>query len=808
MTRLALFAVLIAPTLAHCGDSPTFARLTVEPAAAKLDGPRARLQLIVTGLDAQNRPFDLTRTLAPVIDRPEAIAVEGGTVLPRADGPVRITFKHGTLSAETAIAVSNVAAKSPVSFRREIMGVLNVGGCSAGACHGTPSGKNGFKLSLRGFDPAADLVQLTRDRTGRRTNVLAPEQSLLFAKATGATAHDGGARFGRDSFPARLLAEWMAQGMPNDPPTLPAVTRLELLPGSRALQMPATEQQLSAVAYFADGSSADVTELTNYTVSDPSIADVDHAGLLKFKGDGEVAVQARYLETLSTIRLSRLTPNPAFVWPNPPENNFIDKAVFAKLRRLFIAPSELASDAEFFRRASLDIRGSLPTADEARKFLADPAKDKRATAVDRFLADERYADFWALKWADVLRSNRRSIQLKGAIGFRLWLREQFLTNEPFNEVAREILTASGDAREQPAANYFRIARDPLALAETTAQLFLGVRLQCAKCHNHPFERWSQDDYYGFAAFFAETKLRKFTPAKDSPEAVFVARSGRVTQPRTGKVMAPTFLGDGPAKPGRADDRGALADWITKPDNSFFARSVVNRVWYHMTGRGVVEPVDDFRESNPPSNDELLASLAADFVAHKYDLKHLIRTIAASRVYQLSSVPNTSNRDDAKYNSHSLPKLVPAEALLDAISDVTGVPEKFAGLPTGTRAIQLPDGEGAHPFLKAFGQPGREAACECERESDSNVDQALQLMNGPTLNDKLRSPAGRLARMLDVGIDPASLLNEFSLAALGRPATDEERGVMTSYLAKAKDARAAWEDLIWAMLNTREFLYRH
>jgi hypothetical protein len=418
--------------------------------------------------------------------------------------------------------------------------------------------------------------------------------------------------------------------------------------------------------------------------------------------------------------------------------NYVDRFVFAKLKQMSIPPSDLCSDAEFLRRAYLDVCGLLPTREVVERFLADKDPSKRAKLVDQLLERPEFADFWALKWADVFRSNRKTIQLKGAASFQQWLRENVRNNVPFDAMVREMLTANGSTYGNPPANYYRIAKDPQSLAETTAQLFFGVRMQCAKCHNHPFERWTQDDYYSTAAWFARVRLKKDTlnpaanPQTPGAEFVYVSRDGEVSQPRSGKTMQPKFLGGAtPTIPQGKDRREVFSDWLTSTENPFFAKSVANRVWFHLNGKGIVDPVDDFRESNPSCNDELLDALAKDFADHKYDVKHLIRTILNSRTYQLSSQPTDGNRDDAKYFSHAVTKLLTAEQLLDALCDVTGLPEKFQGLPLGTRAIQLPDGEVNHPFLKTFGQPARELACECERESDSNLAQALQLINGPT-----------------------------------------------------------------------------
>jgi hypothetical protein len=650
---------------------------------------------------------------------------------------------------------------------------------------------------------------------GRRTDRLDPDASMIMQKPLGRIPHEGGMRFQASSIPARVIRSWIAEGLRDDPADLPALQTIEVLPGSRVLNDPARWQQLAVLAHFANGAVQDVTRLTVFSSSDPAIASVTNTGLVEFQQSGEVAILCRYLEVLQPIRLTFLESKKGFQWTNPPQNNYVDQHVFAKLKMLSIQASDLCSDQEFVRRAYLDLCGILPTVEETKAFLASGDKDKRAKLVDALLERPEYADFWTLKWADVLRNNRKTVQVKGTHVFQRWLRDRIEKNVPFDQVVRELLTASGSTFTSPAANYYRIARDPQNLAETTAQLFFGIRMQCAKCHNHPFERWTQDDYYSMAAFFVRVKQRKdpaqpgIGPQPDGAEVVYLAHDGEIVQPRTGKTMPPKFMGGplAPVLPGK-DRREALALWLTSGNNPFFAKSVVNRIWFHLTGRGIVDPVDDFRDSNPSANDELLEALARDFVANKFDLKHMIRVIMTSRTYQLSAQSNDFNKDDNKYFSHAVTKLLTAEQLLDALGTVTEMPEKFAGLPLGTRAVQLPDGEVNHPFLKTFGQPGRELACECEREGDSNLAQALQLINGPTVNEKLRNPNNHLAKLLAKKSSDKDMLNDLYLAALSRPPSEVELQVSLQHVAKAADKRKAWEDVQWALINSKEFLFRH
>jgi hypothetical protein len=472
-----------------------------------------------------------------------------------------------------------------------------------------------------------------------------------------------------------------------------------------------------------------------------------------------------------------------------------------------IRPSELCTDREFIRRVYLEVLGILPTPDEVHEFLVDSSTTRRDHVIDRLLVRPEFYDLWALKFADILRSNGRLIQTKGAYVFHRWIRESLERNQPMDELVRQLLTSDGSTFKNPAANYYRISRDPESAVETTAQLFLGVRIQCAKCHNHPFERWTQDDYYGFAAFFSQIGRKKGNLPEE--EVVYATGSGDVNQPRTGRTMKPKALG-GPVldDPATKDRRVRLASWLANPQNPFFAKSLVNRIWFHLLGRGIVEPVDDFRDSNPACNDELLDGLTADFVKNGYDLKRLIRSILRSRTYQLSATTNPLNADDNLYFSHAQTRLLPAEVLLDAISTVTATATAFDGLPRGAHATQIPDGKMENPFLKTFGRPARELACECERESDSNLSQALQLIGGATVNSKLRDDNGRMAQLAKSGKSPEQVTRELYLVALSRDPTPTELAAATKHLKSSKDFRQAVEDLGWVLINSKEFLFRH
>ncbi len=790
--------------------------LLVQPETLVLAGPRSTLQPVITGRYGDGSLRDLTHFADVSLEQPGVASLgEDRFLLPLKDGSTTLVVRAAGQTVRVPVTVKDFTKPQPVSFRHDLIATLNVGGCNMGACHGTPSGKNGFKLSLRGYDPAADYLQLTRDVLGRRTDRLGPNASLIYQKALARVPHEGGQRFNPASVPAKTMYTWLAEGLKDDAPNLSAVKRVEVLPGSRLLNEPVRWQQLAVRAHFADGSVRDVTRLTVFSSSDNAIAEVSPSGLVEFGQSGEVAILCRYLDELVSVRLTYLEPKPGFKWSNPPESNYVDKHVFAKLKMLSIQPSDLCTDQEFIRRAYLDVCGILPTAAETRKFLASKEPNKRAKLIDALLERPEYADFWTLKWSDVLRSSRKSIQVKGTHVFQKWVRGHIANNTPLDRMVSELLTAKGSTYASAPANYYRIARDPSSLAETTAQLFFGIRMQCAKCHNHPFERWTQDDYYSTAAFFARVRQRKdpaqgaAAPKNDLAEYIYLDRTGEVVQPRTGKTMPPRFMGGVvPQIPPGADRRAVFAKWLTSGDNPFFAKSVVNRIWYHLMGRGIVDPVDDFRDSNPSANDELLDALAKDFVAHGFDARHLIRTILNSRTYQLSAQSNEFNKDDNKYFSRAVTKLLTAEQLFDALCQVTEVPEKFAGMPLGTRAVQLPDGEVNHPFLKTFGQPARELACECEREGDSNLAQALQLINGPAVNDRLRNATNRIGKLLAKKLPDRQMLDELYLVTLTRLPAQEEVRAALDHVARATDKRKAWEDVQWALINAKEFLFRH
>ena len=784
------------------------AQIVLEPAKIELRGVRASQLLLVTGRYSGDEQRDLSRAAAFNSSDPNVVRIEGGIVHPVANGTATITATVGALTATTPVAVMGIDQPSAVSFKNDTLAALTKAGCNQGACHGSPSGKGGFRLSLRGFDPPLDQMTLRAEFFGRRVNLMTPAESLLLKKPLMEVAHGGGRRLKKGDACYQVLHDWIGEGMRVDEPNTPELVRLQVLPSQRVLREGAPRQQVIALGHFSDGSVRDLTPLTVFSSSNESVATVGTHGLVQKGGRGETAVLARYLDKMDTSYITFLEEVPGFAWNNPPEHNFVDTLAFEKLKTLQILPSDLCTDDEFLRRAYLDTTGRLPTIDQTLAFLQDTTPDKRNRLIDQLIESDDFAEFWTLKWSDVLRSNSKKLKTAGVYKFRRWVFESLRDDKPLDQFARELLTAGGSVSENPPANYWRASRDPHDAVETTVQLFLGIRIQCAKCHNHPFERWSQDNYYGIAAAFTRIG-RKTAGVGGEDEVIFATHAGEIQQPRTGQTMKVHLLLKGDVDvPADQDRRKVFADWLTAADNPFFARAAVNRIWGHLMGRGLVEPVDDFRDSNPPSNAKLLDALAAKFIENGYRQKHIVRTIMQSRLYQLSSRKNDFNRDDEIYNSHAGTRLLSAEQLLDAICQVTGMPESFSGLPPGTRAVELVEPPADHQFLKIFGQPAREMACQCERSSESNLSQALQMINGPVVHNKLRDANGRIAKLMAEGKPDDEIIRTLYFAALCREPVAEEVDAAKRHLAAASDRKLALEDVGWAVLNSKEFLFQH
>jgi hypothetical protein len=657
-----------------------------------------------------------------------------------------------------------------------------------------------------GFDPAADYAALTKEARGRRVFPAAPEHSLLLAKASGRVPHGGGVRIGQGSAEYETLRAWIAAGLPFGDAADPKVVTVRVEPRERLLAMHGG-QQLRVIARYSDGRESDVTSHAKFQSNNDGLAQVSAGGLVT-AGDspGDVAVMASFMNAVDTFRAVVPRPEEVADYPAVPENNFIDTLVFRKLRKLNIVPSEPADDAEFLRRVYLDVIGTLPTPDEARRFLNDRRPDRRARLVEELLDRPEFADYWALKWSDLLRVDRQALGHKHAYRYYKWVRDSFAASKPLDQLARELLTAEGPLQESGPAGFYKVVGKPGEAASTISQVFLGVRIACAECHHHPFDRWGQNDYYGMQAFFAPVSVAN-TPRG---EVLQVNGDPPTRNPRTGEVVVAHVLGvSPPAAPPAGDRRAALADWLTSPENPWFARNLANRAWAHFLGRGLVEPVDDVRATNPPTNPELLDALARHLVESKFDFRSLVRTITASRVYQLSSRPNPTNERDEQNYSRAPLKRIDAEVLLDMVCQTTGVAERFPGVPGGGRAIQLWDSKVPNDFLKLFGRPVRVSACECERNGEPSVAQVLHLLNSPEVEDKLSHEGGTVARMVREKADDGALAEELYLTFYSRPPTEKERQAALAHLKRdpAKRRQAA-EDLAWSLLNSLEFVFNH
>jgi hypothetical protein len=820
--RAFLLCLLTSPTLAGSAiaSEARASGLEVEPARISLIGRLGQQQLVVTVREADGSVRDVTR-LCQFRVQPGAIAEMGanGLISPRADGHGALLVTLGDRLAEIDLGVERAAWVRPPGLRTDVVPLFSKAGCNSGACHGNLNGKGGFRLSLRGDDPAFDLASLTHDATGRRVSLIAPEASLVLQKPSGILSHEGGRRFGRDSIEAALLFNWIAEGARDDQAKAPRVRSLRVFPAERILAPGSLEQQFIVTAELIDGTTRDVTRQAAFDVSDPTRAEVSAAGLVTVTRSCETAVSVRYMNGRCTARLAFLPVASDFVWHGVPATGLFDDLVFAKLKAMRINPSGVCEDSVFLRRASLDAIGRLPEPGEARSFLQDRDPEKRSKLVDRLVERPEFADFWALKWADVLRNEEKTMGEKGAWVFQRWLRDEIAQDAPLDDLVRRIVSGLGSTWQNPPSSFYRTNRDPMTAAETVSQVFLGVRLQCARCHNHPFDVWTQDDYFSVAAFFSNISRKQINNARrdrldlheiNGDEMIFLAGHAELVQPRTGTLLQPKYPGGGPSKSTSGEVDNALerlAAWLTK-NNRQFSRNLANRVWFHLLGRGIVEPVDDFRDSNPPSNPALLEALAASFEAHGLRLKPLVSEIMKSHTYQLSATPLPSNAQDESNFSHAAVKLLPAETLLDGISQVLGAAERFPRAPDSLRAAQLPGPVQGSAFLKSFGKPDRLLTCECERSEATTLAQAFQMINGETVRKKLELQSNRIGRRIEAGATDSDLLSEFYLAAVCRDPSQAEQAAIKVHLSAAHDRRAAWEDVVWALLNSKEFLLRH
>ena len=816
-----LFVVLLT---AKCG----FAQLSVLPGELRLVGSEDSRQIVVTQATKQY-PIDVTRQVRYEVDPKGIVDVSSsGYVTPVANGRANIiATKSDGQTVSMAVEVEAFHDERRVSFPNDVVPQLTRAGCNSGACHGTPKGKNNFRLSLLGFEPKTDFEFLTRESRGRRVFPAAPERSLLLQKASGGVPHGGGIRIKKGDTAYNVVKRWIAEGMSYGPADDPVVDHIEVIPADRVV-LRGAGQQLSVIAFFSDGRTRDVTRTAEFKANQPSMCDVDHHGLVTMKDQtGTTSVMVRYQEHLAafmaTIPLGADAPD----LPTP--DNFVDKHVFEKLVTLGLPPSERCDDSTFIRRASLDIAGRLPTLEETDAFLASTASTKRLAAINRLLDDEGYADLFANKWSGLLRNkaggNLEQVA-RETYGFHAWIRENIRANKPFDEMATELITAKGKPGTNPAVSWYRAVSDINERMADVAQVFLGVRIQCAQCHHHPYEKWTQDDYHGFAAFFS-TIDRKEVRKLPEDDILYHKRILAVAKnPNTNVDLKPTPL-DAEALdiPPARDPRIELARWITSSSNPFFAKVLVNRYWKHFFGRGLVEPEDDIRVTNPATHPELLNALTESFTNSGYDLKLLCRTICDTETYQRSAFPNDSNADDEQNFARYFPRRLPAEVMLDAINCVAGAKNSFNKQPTGIKAVALPDDTVNNEsfFLRVFGRPQMDTACECERSANADLSQSLTLLNSDTMHRILSASGGRATTLArDTERSDEAKVEELYRLALSRNATEAELQIALKHLNRkrqqskanptelpeGKAVQQAWEDIIWVVVNTKEFLFNH
>ena len=878
LLRAAILTACLAVTLitASAATTPRITRLTVQPATVNLISADDEHGLIVTAVTARGETMDVTRRVKFSSLQPKvAVVSETGRCQPKSDGRTELLVSFGGKTERVIVTVTNSAFRPTPSFRQDILPVLTKAGCNAGACHGKLAGQNSFKLSLRGFAPEWDIDWLTKEVRSRRIDYAFPEESLLVQKPLGRVPHEGGVKFAEGSRYHHALVDWITARAPGPDTNEIDSIRLEVLPGNRTLK-PGDTQQLLVRAFYQDGRVRDVTWLAQFFSNDETILSVTPGGLVKTLRHGETPVRVHFqgqVEVVTfTLPYTNRVPAAAFAR----KNNLVDEPVMAKLQALRIPPSALSDDPSFLRRAFLDTIGALPTAGEVRQFIGDKRADKRARLIDDLLQRPEYADYWTLQFADLLQNRKeRDHDVRGTKGvrsFHAWLRGEIAANRPWNELARAVIMASGNSTEHPEIGYYvtlvgEKRAEESEVTDSVAQAFLGSRIGCAKCHNHPLEKYTQDDYYHFAAFFSRVSLKRvdamngptslLSESKDEIEQkkkiaelekalgelepklpalpdeeldsakkkvaeqkkkldeatkrmaqIKIEKKPGALQPRTKKMMAPQPLDRSPveSKPGE-DPRQHLARWITDPNNKGFSGAMVNRLWKHFLGTGLVEPVDDLRASNPPTNPELWAALNREFVAHQYDLKHLMRLILNSRTYQLSSDTLPGNQTEHRFYSHYYARRLPAEVVSDAVSAATDVPEEFKGYPVGTRAVQLPEPGVASYFLSLFGRSDRVTACACERNGEVTLPQLLHLQNGDDMLKKIKAEDGRLASLLKQTNDTV-VIEELFLNTVARRPSPSEIGTIRKTLEEGDPREDVYRDLFWALLNSKEFAFNH
>ncbi|MFO0940147.1 MAG: DUF1549 and DUF1553 domain-containing protein [Pirellulales bacterium] len=779
--------------------------LAVYPSEIKLNTSAAFQNVIAVAKRADGITMDVTSQTQWQIENPALVQLQDGRLTPTADGSTALKATWNNLSSQASVAVTAATQPRPISFHLDVMPVLTRSGCNTGSCHGAARGKDGFMLSLFGYDPKGDHYRITREIGIRRINLARPDQSLMYLKSIGAVPHSGGKRMEPDSVYAKTLLTWLEREAKMDEQTPPTCTKLEIFPAQAVLQGEGAQQKLVAVAHYSDGTSRDVSHLAAFTTNNERSAAVNNLGSVTAGVRGEAYVMARFdTHTVGTQVL--VLPEGLKYEPPQVTGNYIDQLVADKLQKLRILPSGLCTDEEFLRRSTIDIVGLLPTEEEYREFMADQSTDKRAKLIDKLLERKEFSEIWAMKWAQLLMvKSDNTVSYKAAFLYSSWLTNQLANNQPIDKIVRELLSSSGGVFTVPATNFYQVERDTLKTAENVAQVFMGIRTQCAQCHNHPFDRWTMQDYYGFASFFAQVGRKTGEDYRET--IVFDRQGGEVNHPVSKAPVPSAFLGGGPADVAGKDRRVVLANWITSPQNPFFATSIANRVWAHFMGVGIVNPVDDIRVSNPASNPELFNEMGKRFTDYKFDLKQLVRDICNSQAYQRTTQTNETNELDTRNYSHATVRRISAEMLLDCISEATGTKDKFRGLPLGSRAVQIADGTTSDYFLNTFGRSPRVTVCDCEASTDPSLSQALHLLNGNATQGKIAQ--GKLINSwLEQGLTVPQVIEKIYVRSLARVPTEAETSTLTKMVADVGNNQQGLEDAFWAVLNSREFMFNH
>lgn len=804
-----LISLVLGLAMASCVFAePKLAKVEVFPADVSLLTSRDLQSMVVKASYDDGTSRDVTTEAKYSFADPKLVAFRDHIVFPVADGKTQMQVAYGGHTINVPVDVKDAAKDRPISFKLDVMPVFMRSGCNSGSCHGAARGKDGFNLSLFGYDPDGDYHRITREQPERRINLALPAESMMITKSIGKVPHTGGQMFTAKDQEYDAILRWLQAGVPKDKADIPTPLNLEILPKNAVLVGENSKQRMTIRAHYSDGSTRDVTKLSLYLSSNDRSATIGKDGVVTAGQRGEAFVMARFATFTVGSQIIVIPKGVDYQWTNVPENNYVDTLIFNKLKKLRVLPSELCSDEVFIRRAFIDIVGKLPTSEEYTKFVADKDAKKRDKLIDELLTRKEFVEMWVMKFAELLQirsDGNQRMSYKSTLLYYNWLNEKLSNNVPMNKIVQELLGSTGGTFANPATNYYQIEQNTLKISENVAQVFMGMRLQCAQCHNHPFDRWTTDDYYSFAAFFSQVGRKR---AQDPREQVIYNRgSGDVKHIVGNVVMEPKFLGgETPVVKGK-DRREVLAEWLASPKNPFFARNLSNIVWAHFFGRGVIEPVDDVRVSNPAVNPELLDAMAQKFTEYNYDFKRLVADICKSRTYQLSTQVNDTNKMDTTNFSHAAIRRTRAEVLLDVISQVTETKNKFRGLPVGARAVQIADGNVNTYFLTTFGRASRETVCSCEVVMEPNLSQALHLMLGSTVNAKI--PQGSVVkRMLDAKKTPQQVIEDLYMRCVSRKPTKIELEKLLKDIADEENKVQALEDVFWALMNSKEFIFNH